>query len=398
MLRNYDDQVLDRLMRVAERVAVNGAEVELKWSTPACRTGTLDPWVLRQIESAQHEMSRIPGRVRGTRLLLRLLLRPRSLFLELRRLGERAQAEMSEPEPDPTLGPVDIGFEDVVLWRNVNRLWWYRAPSTTKGMRPAFLHLHGGGFFAGRPTGGDPLLKFIAGRSGAAVFDLDYSLSPEFTFPHAVNEVYAAIEHLHCHADRYGIDRQRIVVGGGSAGGNLTAAAMLAMRDRDGPDVALQILINPALVLGRSLPPRFRWPREDYVTEPQTRNLIGKLKDPGRSLPMAVMSRMYRGDERSDNPLLSPLFAENLGGVPPALVFTAEMDPLRSEAEFYAGELIAAGVPVRTIRYMGTTHTTPALFGDAPQAEAIAMEIIGAISSLSTDSTNDGVGRRDGIG
>lgn len=385
MLRHYDDQALHRLLHVAERVQVNGAEVELKRSVPGNRAGVLDPWVLRHLESAQAEMSGIRSRVRDTRMSIRLLFQPRSLFLELRRLGETAQVANGEPEPDPTLSPVDIGFEDVVLWRNVNRLWRYQVQSATKKMRPAFLHLHGGGFFAGRPTGRDPLLKFIAGRSGAVVFDLDYSLSPEFKFPHAVNEVHAAIEHLHRHADQYGIDRQRIVVGGGSAGGNLAAAAMLAVRDRRGPNVALQVLINPALLLSRSSPPGFRWPREDYVIAPQTRKLIGKLKDPARSLPMSVMSKAYRGDQRPDNPLLSPLFADDLGGVPPALVFTAEMDPLRSEAEFYAGELVAAGVSVRTIRYMGITHTTPALFGDAPQAEAIAMEIVGAITSLPTN-------------
>lgn len=389
MLRHYDDQALDRLLRVAECVEVNGAEVELKRSVPECRTGMLDPWVRRRIESAQTEMSRVPGRIRGTRMLLRLLLQPSSLFLELRRLGEAAQAELGEPEPDPTLSPVDIGFEDVVLWRNVNRLWRYQAQSATKEMRPAFLHLHGGGFFAGRPTGRDPLLKFIADRSGAVVFDLDYSLSPEYKFPHAVNEVYSAIEHLYRHADRYGIDRQRIVVGGGSAGGNLTAAAMFKARDQGGPQVARQVLINPALLLGRSRPRGFRWCKEDYDIPRQTRKLTGKMKDPARSVPMSAMSKVYRGAEHADNPLLSPLLAADLGGVPAALIFTAEMDPLRSEAEFYAGQLAAAGVSVRTIRYMGTTHTTPALFGHAPQSEAIALEIVAALSTIPSASGHE---------
>ncbi|MGV0806632.1 alpha/beta hydrolase [Mycolicibacterium setense] len=388
-MRDYDDRALKRLLHVAEYVEINGSNVELKRSVSELRPGLLDPWVLRYEAAARTDLPRSVRRVEGPRTLLRLLFRPASMFVDLRNLGDTLLAEVGERTRDLTSQSVSIAYEDLVLWRNLNRLWRYEGNWTSNEMRPAFLHLHGGGFFAGRPAGRDPLLKFIADRSGAVVFDLDYSLSPEYKFPHAVNEVYAAIEHLYRHADRYGIDRQRIVVGGGSAGGNLTAAAMLKARDQGGPHVARQVLINPALLLGSSRPRGFRWCKEDYDIARQTRKLTGKMKDPARSVPMAAMSKVYRGAEHADNPLLSPLLAADLGGVPAALIFTAEMDPLRSEAEFYAGQLAAAGVPVRTIRYMGTTHTTPALFGHAPQAEAIALEIVAALSTIPLDSGHE---------
>lgn len=109
--------------------------------------------------------------------------------------------------------------------------------STAQGphSRPVFLHLHGGAFSAGTPIGRDPVLRLIADRSEAVVFDLDYSMIPERTFPQAVHEAVAPLAHIRCNADVWGLDDSRLVIGGGSAGGNLSAAAAMVERDAGNP-------------------------------------------------------------------------------------------------------------------------------------------------------------------
>ena len=248
--------------------------------------------------------------------------------------------------------------------------------------RPALLHLHAGGFFVGRPTGDDNFLKFIADRSGAVVFDLDYSLSPENRFPHALNEALAAARHIRDHAAEYGIDPARIAIGGGSAGGNLAAAVAAKASVEDTSLFALQVLMNPVVGPGRSVPDGFRWRADDFVVDNSARALVGRIEDPRKDRTMQIMFRAYLGKHSGDDTFISPWLAEDLSNLPPALVTTAEMDALRPEAEFYAGQLSSAGVPVRTIRYLGIKHDSPGMFGYIPQAEAIGLEVADALADM----------------
>lgn len=239
--------------------------------------------------------------------------------------------------------------------------------------------MHGGAFSAGTPTGRDPLLMLIADRSDAIVYDLDYSMIPERTFPQAVLEAKAALTHLHENAAAWNIDPARLAIGGGSAGGNIAAATALMARDEGSPPVALQVLYSPFLSFG-GLQKDLTFTPVQVVAEhralagPQDFRMIGLL--------MRLLYRSYRGKGHRRDPYMSPALATNFAGLPPTLIIAGEMDPLHQPAEHFAGDLAKAEVPVRTIRYRGCKHDTVSLVGHVPQAEAAALETIAALETL----------------
>lgn len=376
----YDDAALAQLATEQESCEVNGYTVHVRAAVPDLPPGALDPWLARREERDRQSDRKSPRPSLG--LLLALALRPERALVRLRDMAEGVVLSPDASAPDLTRGTVQVTSEVLELWRNPVRLWRYESLPTSGLARPAFLHLHGGGWFAGRPTGADQFLRYLAERSGAVVFDLDYSLSPEHKFPHALEEARSALRYLHDHAATYGLDPRRIAVGGGSAGGNLTAATALKARADGGPQMALQVLMNPVVLLGRAQPPGLTWRDADFVVADEARKSVGTIQDPARSRALRGMCRAYIGAADATEPLLSPALAPELSGLPPAMVFTAEFDILRPQAEHYAGQLAHAGVEVRTVRYRGTKHETVALFGDVPQAEAIALEISDALAKL----------------
>ncbi|WP_171075040.1 alpha/beta hydrolase [Nonomuraea basaltis] len=390
MTRAYDNATLRRLLNEEEHAEVNGADILLKKATPDDRPGYLDPWLL----SREEELRKLPSPVPkpGLTFLWSMLFRPEKLLIQIR---DTAQGIVLSPDADSaidlTTEEVLVFRQELVLWKKTNTLWRYEKKATSQARRPCLLHLHGGGFFAGKPTGHDRFLKYIAEQADAVVFDLDYSLSPEHKFPHAVNEAYAAVRHIHDHADEYGIDPVRIAIGGGSAGGNLSAVTALRAKAEGTPIIALQILMNAVVMMGTSRPPGYTWSPADFHVADAMKKHAGRIVDPARDRNLKVMLDPYRGGESTDNPYLSPAMAEDLTGLPRALVITAEMDSLRPQAEHYAGQLVQAGVPVKAIRYLGIKHDTPAHFSQVPQAEAIALEIVAAINDLPAAPGTDAI-------
>ena len=206
---------------------------------------------------------------------------------------------------------------------------------------PALVYFHGGGWVLGSLDSADALCREITARASCAVVSVDYRLAPETKFPGAVDDAYASAEWVARSADALGIDRARMAVGGSSAGGNLAAAAALIARDRGGPAIVFQLLIVPVTDL------RFATASHEEFSE-------------GYGLTRADM-RWYAehyvsapGD--ADHPHASVLRAPDLRDLPPALVVTAECDPLRDEGEAYAERLGAAGVSAEAKRYPGMMH------------------------------------------
>jgi acetyl esterase len=376
--RAYDDGALAQLAREQDCVEVNGSTVHVRAAVEDLAPGQLDPWLARR-EGRDRQSGRKSARP-SLGLLLALALRPERALVRLRDIAEGVVLSPGEGAADLCRETVRATSEVIQLWRNPVTLWRYERISSDEAPRPAFLHLHGGGWFAGRPTGADQFLRYLADRSGAVVFDLDYSLSPEHKFPHALEEARAVLRHVHDHATTYGIDPARIAVGGGSAGGNLAAATALKARADGGPQMALQVLINPVLVLGGRLPSGLTWRDTDFIVADEARMSVGRIHDPATSRALRGMYRAYIGQADANDPLLSPALAPDLRGLPPAHVFTAEFDILRPQAEHYAGQLSKAGVSVKTVRYRGTKHDTTALFGDVPQPEAIALHLADALA------------------
>jgi acetyl esterase len=205
---------------------------------------------------------------------------------------------------------------------------------------PVLLYFHGGGWVLGSLDTHDGVCRALAARTPCVVVSVDYRLAPEHRFPAAVEDAWAATAWVAEHAASVRGDPLRIAVGGDSAGGNL--AAVVALRAcRHGPPLALQLLVYPVLDCGLDTPSY----RECAAGYGLTYELMRWFRD------------HYLGPEGAvADPEASPLRASDLAGAAPALVLTAEYDPLRDEGETYARRLEEAEVPVRLSRYDGMIH------------------------------------------
>jgi acetyl esterase/lipase len=206
---------------------------------------------------------------------------------------------------------------------------------------PMLVFFHGGGWVICDLDTHDALCRALTNGAGCVTISVDYRLAPEHKFPAAPEDCYAATAWAAAHAAELGGDAARLAVGGDSAGGNLAAVVALMARERGGPALAFQLLIYPATDLRMNTP---------SIAE----------NGAGYGLDTAEMiwfgNHYMRDDADKLNPLVSPLLAPDLGGLPPALVVTAEYDPLRDEGERYGERLRAAGVPVTIRRYDGMIH------------------------------------------
>lgn len=215
---------------------------------------------------------------------------------------------------------------------------------------PVFVNLHGGGFMMGSAEDDDIWCRRLANAVPCLVVNIDYRLAPEHKFPIALEESYAVIKYLHENAARLRINPQRIAVGGQSAGGNLAAGLCLLARARQEFTVCYQVLNYPALDM--SVDP-FSQPSDKILT-PRLRTLFNNC--------------YFRTKDDALNPLVSPLLTVDLVGLPAALIITAELDPLRPEAEHYAKKLTAAGVNADCKMFADCMHAFTH-FGPKPAAE-----------------------------
>ena len=212
---------------------------------------------------------------------------------------------------------------------------------TGSGPFPILVWFHGGGWVVGDLETADPTARHLSVGAKCMVISVDYRLAPESKFPGAADDSYAATVWAAQHATRLNGDASKIAVGGDSAGGNLAAAVALMARDRGGLSLTFQLLVYP--VTARD------FDRSSYRQNAE-----------GYGLTLDAM-RWYwdhylQHPEDASNPYAAPLVAENLKGLPPALVITAECDPLRDEGEAFAKRLQAAGVPTTYSLYDGMIH------------------------------------------
>ena len=238
------------------------------------------------------------------------------------------------------------------------------------GPMPVIVYFHGGGWVLYELDTFNPICRDLANAAGAIVLAVAYRLAPEHPFPAAVDDAYATVCWVAENAAEIGGDGSRIAVAGDSAGGNLSTVMALRCRDEGGPALAFQLVINPVtdcdldtasyrefadgLFLTRE---QMRWYWDHYVPDPADRT----------------------------HPWASPLRATDLTGLPPAMVLTAENDPLRDEGEAYAARLAAAGVPTVARRVEGVIHGFMNLGNTTPKGAAAVAEAAAALREAFKD-------------
>jgi acetyl esterase len=277
------------------------------------------------------------------------------LSVEEARLAEEADARLKTREPvarvDDTAIPGPGGRIPIRIYR-----------PTLEQPLPVLVWFHGGGWTIGSIETTDPVCRRLARVTPCAVVSVEYRLAPEHRFPAAVEDGDAATRWVGEHATELGLDGARLAVGGASAGANLATAAARLARGRDGPRPVFQLLVYP--------------PTDFRADTPSLRENADPAFFDRRSLEWCWSH--YLGDEADgDDPLASPLRAAELDGLPPALVITAELDPLRDEGERYAERLSAAGVPTQLARFDRMVHGFFSMTG-VVDAAAEAQELAAA--------------------
>jgi acetyl esterase len=227
--------------------------------------------------------------------------------------------------------------------------------------QPVLVYFHGGGWVIGNIESHDGTCRSLANRSGATVVSVDYRLAPEAVFPAAVDDCVAVTKWVGANGGALGVDSSRLAVGGDSAGGNLAAVVALAARDTGGPPIAFQLLIYPAVDA------RMGWPSISENGEGYLLTEVDMKWFYGHYAPDITDWRM------------SPLLADDLSKLPPALVLTAEYDPLRDEGEAYAKALKKAGSKATVKRYDGLIH---GFFGMSSLIDAAKVAVDDAAKAL----------------
>ncbi|MDG9886912.1 alpha/beta hydrolase [Pseudomonas juntendi] len=216
-------------------------------------------------------------------------------------------------------------------------------PANVKGALPVFMFFHGGGWVLGDFPTHQRLIRDLVVGSGAVAVYVDYTPSPEARYPTAINQAYAATRWVAEHGQQIGVDGKRLGVAGNSVGGNMAAVVALKAKEAGTPALRFQLLL---------------WP----VTDASFETASYKQFAEGHFLTTGMMKWFwdnYTTDAKAREQIYAaPLRAttEQLQGLPPALVQTAEFDVLRDEGEAYARKLNAAGVPVTSVRYNGMIH------------------------------------------
>jgi acetyl esterase len=265
------------------------------------------------------------------------------------------------------------GYPDArvkVFWPTGER----SSPGGSTGL-PMQVYFFGGSFTMGGIdwVGLDAMFRARAAEAGIIVVAGEYSLAPEVQYPAQPEQCWSVFEWAATHAEELGGDPARIAIGGASAGANLAAVVTLMNRDRKRRPIRMQILEVPVVDLrGRHMEARALsrflpgFVLRGMIAKPLTRDYLGA-----------------RGRLRTARqPYASPLLAGDLSGLPPALILTAEIDPLRGDGEAYARALSAAGVPATCVRYIGQNHGSGGMRNLNPAADHANRQVIATLRTL----------------
>jgi len=239
--------------------------------------------------------------------------------------------------------PADIESRTIPAGPNGSLRIYVVRPAGNKGTLPVVMYFHGGGWVLGDFETHERVVRDIVNGANVAVVFPEYTRAPDAHYPVANEEAYAATKWVEEHGSEIGVDAARIAVAGESAGGNMATVVCMMAKQRGGPKILAQVLFYPSAGGTPDFASRRQFAEGYYLTA-----------ETGR-----WFWRHYCGNAPiHTEPTACPLEAslDQLKGLPPALVITAECDILRDEGEAYARKLLQAGVPVTCTRYLGTLH------------------------------------------
>nr|WP_251130685.1 alpha/beta hydrolase [Exiguobacterium sp. s124] len=350
------EHLIDRLNQHQQLTRANHLETIIKPIPDSDRTGDLDPRVFATL-TTNHSGDEPDGEF--------------NLAV--------ARASMGWPNRDQTTTAIKTEYVKIPSVDGNIPARLYR-PHHTESV-PAILFFHGGGFFGGTLETVENPCKLLAERANAVVISVDYRLAPEHPFPAGLNDCYRAFEWVYDNASELNILKNRIGVAGDSAGGNLATACCLMEQERGKARIRYQALVYPVVNLGSIPTDDFEWTLDAYDISNHhdlIRGVVLALADPD-----SLLNDLYlQGKADVTHPLVSPLLAEDVTTLPPALIVTAEYDYLRLEGEAYARKLSEAGIPTRLIQYRGMDHAFMDKLGDYPQAEDCMNEIAKGLKEL----------------
>jgi acetyl esterase len=261
-------------------------------------------------------------------------------------------------------GPEVAKVEDrSVSWRDAEVPVRIYTPAGT-GPFPILIWCHGGGMVVGDLETADATARHLTVETGCVTVSVDYRLAPETKFPGACDDCYAAAVWASDNAASIQGDASRMAVGGDSAGGNLAAVVAQMARDRANPDLAFQLLVYPMTSL-------------DFETPSYVDNADGYLLT--RDSMKWYWDQYLGASDDPNHPYAVPSRAGSFKNLPPALVITAEFDPLRDEGEAYAKSLEADGVPTTHSRYDGMIHGFFGMSGAVDKAGQAVSEAAAAM-------------------
>lgn len=353
-MRAYDQKLSEELRAACPTINVRGVETVVKPVPDPEGEDRLDPRMRRDAEARMHS-------------------------------GEKPDCALTEPEQRARMGGPNYNLNQTEIWTKYVEVdtscgrvpVWVYYPRGIEGLRPALLYVHGGAFKGGSPFEVENACRLVAERGQCVVFNIDYALPPEHPYPIPVTQVYEVLAYVANNAFAYHVDANRIVMGGDSAGGNLTACCAVIDAERNTRYMRSQVLIYAKLIFDNARVPGYRRDLRQFALCKEQEAFLPMVTGIGSDEANAGDEWVYvQGTADCMHPHISPVTFPNKAILPPALLLLAEYDGLRLEGEYYASQLQEAGVRVRQVRYRGMCHGFFDRLGICPQAEDAVDEIV----------------------
>lgn len=361
MARKYGRELLEKIIQKQETKIMDGIEVLVKNIPDSDEQGVMDPRLYKESKKQYMMMKVMP---KGA---FKMDSSPETI----KNLRKIFNGTKSVPTAEAAMGienttiPGGSGNEiPVRIYR----------PAGQKGESPLLLYFHGGGFFGGSPDVIEELMKVIVENEAIPVVSVDYRLAPENPYPAGHEDCYESLKWVYENAQKLGVDKQKIVISGDSAGGNLAQYCSLRDKEEKLHMVRGQMLLYPTVNMGGLQDEYSTWSLDRYDMNPKQKNVIEMQVGAMASSQNMLGALLGVSEEMVHSPYLSP-YGSDLSGMPPTMITVGEFDGLKVECLAFAVRLNQAGVKTRTILYRGMGHAYGDNVGVYPQSEDCAIEM-----------------------